>query len=236
MTVVNCLDCEDQELSLSEIARRTGMAKPTVFRLVNELTTWGVLERTGSGVRLGLRLFQLGQLAPRQMRLRDAAAPFLATLCHDTQQTVHLAILDGLDVVYVDKLNGQDGPTLPSRTGGRMPLHCTGVGKALLAYSPQATLTAIVEAGLSRRTPRTIVAPGMLVRELATVREHGLAYEREESAVGVACVAMPIVCPTGAVAAISVSGRAHVVNTPRVNAALRRASAGIVRELALPVA
>ncbi len=222
----------DGDLSLAEICRRTGMAKPTAHRLLGELERLGAVERTPEGVRLGLRLFELGQLVPRQRDLLEVAAPFLADLWEATHQTVHLAILDGLDVVYVQKLAGSKGPDIPSRLGGRMPAYCTGVGKALLAFSPPERREAALAGALRRRTPRTVVAPGLLRDELAAIARRGIAEEYEESAPGVACVAAPVLGPGGlAVGAVSITGWVGRLNPRRLAPAVRTAALGITRAL-----
>lgn len=232
MSLLTAFRAGDAELSLAELCRRTGIPKPTAHRLLGELIGWNVVERTPGGLRLGMGLFELGQLAPRQRGLREAAAPFLADLFEATHETVHLAVPDGTDVVYVHKLAARHGPTIGSRVGGRMPAHCTGVGKALLAFAPPERLAAVVAAGLTRHTPRTVIAAGLLERELARVRERGVAEEHEESTLGVACVAAPVLDGTGhAVAAISITGWAHRLDTARLAPAVRTAALGLSRAL-----
>lgn len=223
----------DGELGLAELCRRTAIAKPTAHRLLGELAGWGVVERTDTGTwRLGLRLFELGQLVPRQRDLLDVAAPFLADLFEATRETVHLAVLDGTDVVYVQKLTVSGSPEIPSRLGGRMPAHCTGVGKALLAFGPPERLATVIAAGLQRRTPRTVIAPGLLRAELDTIRRTGIAEEHEESARGIACVAAPVLDTGGhAVAALSITGWANRLHPHRLAPAVRTAALGISRAL-----
>lgn len=142
----------DNAVSLSELARRTGLPKPTAHRLAGHLISLGMLERTDGGLRLGLALFELGQLVPRQRGLRDAARPYLEDLRQASGEAVHLAILEAPDVVYVDKLAGRGGPALPSRVGGRMPAHCTAVGKVLLAHAPADLRRTVTQGPLARRT------------------------------------------------------------------------------------
>lgn len=232
MAVLAAFRPADTELTLAELARRTDIPKPTVHRLIGELAAWDIVERTPTGVRLGMRLFELGAMAPRQRGLRDAAAPFLADLLEATGETVHLAVPDGVEVVYVEKIDSRRAPAVPSRVGGRMPLYCTGVGKALLAFAPPGRLAEVVAAGLARRTPRTVVAPGHLVRDLAHIAERGIAEEHEESTVGIACVAAPVLDASGtAVAAVSLTGWAHRLDTGRLAPAVRTAALGIARQL-----
>lgn len=220
------------EVGLAELARRAGVAKPTAHRLLAELESWGLVERTGRGYRLGLRLFELGQVVPSQRDLQETASPYLADLYEATRETVHLAVPDGPEVVYVQKIAAAGGPEIPSRLGGRMPAHCTGVGKALLAFGPPERMAAVLDAGLTRRTARTVLAPGLLGKELTEIRRRGLAEEHEESAPGVACVAAPVLGPDGlALAAISITGWSTRLQTARVAPAVRTAALALTRAL-----
>jgi DNA-binding IclR family transcriptional regulator len=232
MSLLTAFRPGDTVLSLAELSHRTGIPKPTAHRLLAELASWNIVERTPEGIRLGMGLFELGQLAPLQRGLREAAAPFLADLFEATHETVHLAVPDGVEVVYVQKLPGRRGPKIGSRVGGRMPAYCTGVGKAMLAFAPPERLAAVLTAGLARRTPRTIIAPGLLDQELARVRARAVAEEHEESAVGIACVAAPVLDGSGrAVAAISITGWANRLDIGRLAPAVRTAALGLSRVL-----
>jgi len=192
----------------------------------------GVVEISAEGVRLGMRLFELGQLAARPRNLRDVATPYLADLHESTGKTVHLVVPDGTDVLYVQKLENRRTPSLGSRVGGRMPMYCTAVGKALLAYAEPSLVQAVLTSRLARRTPRTIVAPGLLERELQRVRDTGIAEEHEESTVGVVCVAAPVLdTRRRAVAAISITGRATEIDANRLAPAVHTAALGIARTL-----
>ena len=217
-------------VSLAELSRRSGVAKPTALRLLRELADRSMVERTANGYRLGLRLFELGQVVPRQRDLQESATPILADLHEATRETVHLAVPDGADVVYLQKLAVAGSPRLPSRLGGRMPAHCTGVGKVLLAFGPPGLLEATLERGLVRCTPRSVTAPGLLRERLAEIRECGYAQEYEESAPGVACVAAPVLGPDGtAVAAISITGWSNRFAPARIVPAVRTAALGLSR-------
>ncbi|WP_344020828.1 IclR family transcriptional regulator [Pseudonocardia kongjuensis] len=222
----------EPEVSLAELARRSGVAKPTAHRLLGELETWSMVERTPGGYRLGLRAFELGQVVPRQRDLQESAMPILTDLHEATRETVHLAVPDGADVIYLQKLSVAGGPRLPSRLGGRMPAHCTGVGKVLLAFGPPQLLDAALERGLVRCTPRSVTAPGLLAERLAEIRARGHAEEYEESAPGVACVAAPVLGPDGiAVAALSITGWSTRFAPARVVPAVRTAALGLSRVL-----
>ena len=232
MAVLTCFRAQDVGLSQAEIARRTGLAPPTVHRLVSELARWGMVERTSDGVRLGMHLFELGQLAPRQRWLREAAAPFLKDLYQATGETVHMAVLDGSEVVYLEKLVGSRGTSVPTRVGGRWPAHSTALGKALLAFAPEAVRRAVLDGELTRLTPYTKVTSGLLERELLNVRRDGLAFEHEESVAGVVCVACPVLGDDGtAMAAISVTGWSTELDAARMAPAVQTAALGLSRQL-----
>ncbi|WP_216205023.1 IclR family transcriptional regulator [Amycolatopsis aidingensis] len=223
----------DEALGVSELARRTALPKSSVHRLTGHLRAHGLLEPAGrGGLRLGLRLFEIGQLATRQRGIVDAARPYLADLREATRNTVHLAVLEGTEVVYLDILRGPDAPRLPSRIGGRFPAHATAVGKAILAHSPESVVDTVVRAGLPRVSGRTITAPGLLRRQLGKARAEGIAYEREESGTGVVCAASPVLDGAGgALAAISISGWTNRMRTERVAPAVRTAALALSRTL-----
>ncbi|MFE2043126.1 IclR family transcriptional regulator [Streptomyces sp. NPDC059477] len=188
---------DDEHLSLTEITRRSGMAKASVHRLAQELLRWGVLERHGSDYRLGMRLFEIGQRVPRQRILRDAARPYMEDLHQSTSETIHLAVLDGREVLYLEKVPGHGQVSKPSRVAGRLPLHCTATGKVLLAFGPHSLVDEVVAAPLERITPRTVATPGLLLKELARARDTGHAVEYEQTRVGYLSVAVPLVGATG---------------------------------------
>jgi len=207
VTVLFAFRVEDHGLSLAELSRRTGLAKGTLHRIVGDLVDVRLLDRTPHGYRLSVRVFQLGMRATVERGLLEVATPFMEDLYERTHETVHLGVLDGCGVVYVGKIGGHQQAAAPSRIGGRLPLYCTAVGKALLAFSPPELFARVVETGLERRTPRTITAPGLLRQQLDRVAASGVSFEYEESAVGIACIGAPVLDDADrAVAAISVTG------------------------------
>lgn len=229
--LLDCLAAGDSP-GISELARRSGLAKTTVFRLVHELASCGLVEVTAGGARLGMRLFELGSSVPRQRSLAEAARPHMRDLHEATGETVHLAVLDGAEVVYLQILRGRGTRPLPSRVGGRMPAHATGVGKAILAFAPPDVVSALIAAGLERRTTRTIVAPGALRRELSRIRQAGTAFDREESGPGIVCAASPVFGADGAVVAgLSLTGWSARLNLARAAPAVRTAALALSRQL-----
>jgi DNA-binding IclR family transcriptional regulator len=181
---------------------------------------------------LGMHVFELGNRVaycwPRG--LRDFALPHLADLHVLTRETVHLAVLEGSDVVYLEKLHGQDAVPSPSHIGGRVPAHCSALGKALMAFTPGAWRPRPGQQVLEARTPYTITDPRLLASELATVREVGHAIDHEEAKLGLTCVAAPIRSATGpAIAAISISGRTTRFIPERYARVVRAAADDIAR-------
>ncbi|WP_336085562.1 IclR family transcriptional regulator [Nocardia sp. SSK8] len=190
-------------LTLAQIVRRTGLPRSSAHRMLERLVQLRWLRREGRDYELGLRLMELGSLAVHQDRLHRAAMPFLHELHRVTGFVVHLAVLDGPDVVYLDKVGGDLAAAVPTRVGGRRPAAGTAVGKAILAHSGEHRLAEVL-AGQSATRTRT---KAQLDAELAKVRAHGIAVEREESLPGFGCIAAPIgELGEPAVAAVSVCG------------------------------
>ncbi len=221
------------ELSLNELARLTGLPVSTTYRLVSELVGWGGLERVeGGGYRIGLRLWEVGALAPRGESLREVALPFMSDLYEATRENVHLAVLDGTEVLYVEKLTGRRAVPVRSRRGGRLPLRATAAGKVLLAHASETLFRETVAAGLRRYTPHTIIAPGHLRRALTEIRRSGIGYAREELTVGSHSVASAVLdADGGAVAALSVTLRSGRTDLRRLGPAVRTAALSVSRGL-----
>lgn len=233
LRLLDAFDSTDGELSLTELAGRTGLPKATAYRLLQELVRWGGLERTASGYRLGLNLFMLGQRVPRQRELREAALPYLEDLYEATHENVHLAVFSDAGTLFLEKVSGRDSMSIGSRVGIRMPAYCTATGKVFLAFGPPDYLRQVLAAGLIRHTPRTIVMPGLLQQDLARTLERGYGINHEEAEVGVSAVAAPVrdrSCQV--VAAISITGYAGNLDLERLAPAVRTASLGLSRDLA----
>lgn len=232
VAVLTAFRADDDGLGAAELARRSGLPKSTAHRIALDLAEAGLLERDGPRVRLGLKLFEIGQRAPRQRVLRDAAVPYMSDLREATRQTVHLAVLAGAEVVYVEILGSSGGPRLPSKVGGRLPAHVTGVGKAILAFSPPEAARAVLESGLVKTSERSVTAPGLLARELEKIHREGVAYDREESGAGIVCAASPVLGPDGlALGALSVSGWAAKMRLAAVAPAVHTAALTLSRIL-----
>jgi len=200
---------DEVEIGISTLARRLGVAKSTAHRLASTLVSENLLEqdRATGKYRLGIALFRLGTLVRRRMNVSEVARPHLFSLRETTNETVHLAILDGTDIMYVYFLESTQAIRMRSDLGLRKPAYCTAEGQAILAFSPPDVVEAVKRNGLQPRTPNTITDPDGLDKALDAVRARGCAVEDEESEVGVRCVAAPIRNDAGdVVAAVGVAG------------------------------
>jgi DNA-binding IclR family transcriptional regulator len=222
----------DVELTVSEMARRSGIPKSTTHRLVGELVAWGALERGKSGIRLGVRLFELGHLVPLHRSLREIAGPYAHGLNQFTHLTSNLAVRDGREIVYVETVARQSLRGKNSRAGGRMPLHCTALGKAILAYSDPALVDQVLSGPLSKLSRHTITDPELMRSELRSIRETKVAYDVEESQAGLFCVAAPLFAAQDQViGAISVTGATKVAQAQRFAPVVRSTAAALSRAL-----
>lgn len=232
MTIIFEAFDDDQGLGLSELALRAGLPKSTVSRLVSGLVRQRYLERDGKLIYLGLRLFELGQLAEMPRELRYAALPVMANLRSETGHTVHLAIREGHEMMHIAIMRGRDAAAPAARIGGRIPAHATALGKAVLAHSDDREM--VISGALTARTPQTITDPERLLSQLAETRRLGFATEVRESSPEVACVASPVFSPAGAViAAISVCVPVADFAPDRLAPRVRTAARALEHRLAL---
>lgn len=233
-SIVDAFRGDETYLSLAQLVHRTELPKSTAYRMAERLVGIGWLDRVGGRYRLGLRLFELGGMVHQRHELREHALPFMQDLYELTHEIVHLGLLDGLEVLYIDKIAGHRHLALPTRVGGRMPLHCTALGKALLAGAPANVVDAVIAKGLHARTPYTVVVPNVLLHELEVVRYQGYAVEREESGLGWSCVAASVCSFGQTVAAISVCGPTGRIDAARLGPAVRKAALGAGRAMSGP--
>lgn len=230
--ILGAFDSTHTSLSMLGITARTRLPKTTVHRTIEKMVELGWLTHDQGRYRLGNRLFELAGLSGLQTFLRSVALPYLADLYASTKQTVHLAVLDRGQVLYIDKINGQRPTTALTRVGGRMPAHCTAVGKVLVAHAEPAVRERVLQRVLEPCTTATIVSSQRLEQELDRTVAEGLAFDREESAVGLSCVAAPVILTDGGcVAAISVATLDSRVRLSRFALAVHDASAGVTRAM-----
>jgi IclR family KDG regulon transcriptional repressor len=214
---------EEFEMGISALALRLGLAKSTVHRLAATLVEHAILEqnRETGRYRPGLALFELGTLVRRKMDINSGAQAQIRALADETGETVQLAILDRLSVLYIRIRESRQAVRMSSGLGSREPAHCTGVGKALLAFQPPGIVQQVVDNGLSRYTRSTITDAEGLRAELATIRQKGYAIDDEEIEVGLRCIAAPIRDHSGQVtAAISVAAPVQRMTKRSLQAAI----------------
>lgn len=226
------INADPAGLTLSQVVARTGLPRSTAHRILEHLVKVRWLGRDEHRYHLGMRMIELGGLAVHQHALRPPAVPHLHELQHATGLVVHLAVLDGGEIVYLGKLGGRFGARVPSRVGGRQPASCTSVGKALLAFADDDTAETVLAGPLPRRTSASITDPGRLRAELSRVRHRGVAFDREEAVPGIGCVAAPVRGPGNAVAAISVCGPIGRINLERFVHPVQEAAARVWRAAA----
>ena len=189
---------DETELSAARIAAHTGLARTTNYRLLAELVEFGLLARTAAGrYVIGTRLWELGELSPLSVRLRETALPFLQRLYEVGGENVHLGVLDGEDpalaeALYVARLTGPSSVPTLSRMGSRHPLHTTGVGKALLMTRDEQWLSEYLAKHLERETVYSVTDAQRLRAEITESRARGYATTRQEMTLGSASIAAPV--------------------------------------------
>ncbi|MCA2207175.1 MULTISPECIES: IclR family transcriptional regulator [Nocardia] len=229
--ILDAFDATTPTLTLLGLAERTGLPRSTVHRILDQMIRLRWLAHTPGGYRLGLRVLELGGLAAEHNELREVVGPLLYDLSQRTGLVGHLAVLDGREVLFLDRAGRRGQVAIPTRIGGRLPAHCTALGKALLATLEPGIAEASLRGNTVARTARTIIDRVELHRELARIRHRqGVAVDTEESLPGVGCVAVPIRGRGVAVAAISLSGTVNGDRAALDTARLARALAEVANE------
>jgi DNA-binding IclR family transcriptional regulator len=192
LAVIAAFDERHRSLALTELAHRAGIPVPTAHRLAAELVAGGALARRDDGrYVIGPLLWEAGLLASVRGRLTQVAEPFLSDVYAATLATVHLAVRDGNQVLYLQRLAGRATVPIVSTVGSRLPMHCTGVGKVLLAHAPRDVQRAAF-ADLVRVTPYTITSAAVLEAQLARIARDGVATTVEEMSLGACSLAVPV--------------------------------------------
>lgn len=217
---------DSERLTLSELSQRTGFPRSSTHRMLVQLLRLQWIRRSGRAYELGMKMFELGSLALHHDSLHRAAQPIMHQLHATTGLTVHLAVLDGPDVLYLERIGSQFAMTLPSRVGGRRPAPFTGLGKAMLAATRVDPELAISDHPTAA-TPHSISDPNRLRHEFARIRERSVAFDRDEAVVGASCVAAAIGNDRTVVGAISVCGPSDRINSWALAAPVRRASLAV---------
>jgi len=217
---------EEGPLTLAQVERHSGLNRTMSYRLLRVMGEMGYISHDPIRHRydLGSRLLSLGAKAARRTNLATIAEPYLEAVSEELHESVSLGVLTGGQVVYLSQLGGKRGPELSLLRGGEAP-HATSVGKAILAFLPDARRVPAVASlqPLAPLTPSTIVDPGLLEGELARTRERGFALEDEEQAIGLRGIGVPVLNPQGEpVAALGVAGPAHRIDLSQAGQAAAR--------------
>jgi IclR family acetate operon transcriptional repressor len=234
--LVDLLAANPGGLRLAEVIRMAEVPKGTALRLLDVLVASEVLRVDRDGVyRLGPTCAIWGSSYLGNLELRERAGDILASLMKVTGETCHLGILDGNRVLYIDRVDSPHSIRMVSRTGGTNPLHCTGLGKAMLAHLDEPTAEAVIAAGLPRFTDTTITDPEEMRREIQRIRRRGYSIDNVENEDGVRCVGAPVFDHEGSVvAAISIAGPTYRMTGERIKSfgpEVRGAAAELSRRL-----
>jgi DNA-binding IclR family transcriptional regulator len=220
VAVLELLGESEGPLGLADVCERMSLHKSTAHRALMVLERTGLIERTAENrFRLGLKLYELGSRAVEQIDLRARVHPWFRRLSAQVGETVHLGVLQKASVVYLDKVEPSNRKVwLASRVGASNPVHCTAMGKAMLAFLPPDEAGEIIaRIRFTRLTPRTLCTPEALQRSLDRVRQRGYAIDDEEVEAGVRCVGAPILNDARRpVAAVSISGPASRITQQSV--------------------
>jgi DNA-binding IclR family transcriptional regulator len=237
LAVLDKIASYGRPVRFGEVLSESDMPKATLYRFVQTLTNQGMLQYDPDRQTYtpGLRLVRLAHTAWAQSSLAPVARPHIDALSAETGETVHLAQLDHAQVLYVDKRNARDPVEMFSQAGKVGPAYCTGVGKAMLAFLPEAELeTALAQQSWHRFTSTTHGSPDSLRLELAEIREDGLSFDREEHEIGIVCVAAPILNhqmrPLGALSVTGTTRRTDLETLHTLGPRLKDAAKAIARD------
>jgi IclR family transcriptional regulator, KDG regulon repressor len=237
LAVLESFSVERPELGVTELSHTLGLGKSTVHRLLTSLASRGYVRKNPQTERycLGFKAFEVGSLAAGRGAIREVSASTLRSLMQITKETVHLGVLDEWDVVYIDKIESDQPLQMYSRIGRRAPLHCTALGKVLLAWEAEAWVDRFLRRRLRAYTPSTRTDPAVLREELDRIHATGYALDNEEFAIGLKCIAAPLFDHTRqVVASLGIAGPAVRLDDgrlPRLAPLVREAAAGISRAL-----
>ncbi len=236
LNLLELFTADRPQLSLSEISRLAEMPLSTAHRLVGELADWGALERGGDGrYRVGLKIYELGSLAPRGLPLREVALPVMEDLYEATHENVQLSVREGAGAVFVERLAGRVAVRTLVRVGGRFAMHATAGGLVLLAHAPAEVQEEVLDAPLEAFTEKTVTDPAVLRRMLAEVRRREYSFSDRQVTMDAISIGAPVYGPRDEVIAALSLVVAHAGSRPRDLVPLVRAGArGISRLLGSP--
>jgi IclR family KDG regulon transcriptional repressor len=224
--LINLLSHKKDGYGVTELAKQVGLHKSSVYRILTTMMQHQFVEQDAATGRykLGYKVVELGAKLLDSIDLRTEAKPFLIELEQLTQEVVHLVVINLGQVVYIEKLEGTQTLRMHSKVGNRAPVHCTSVGKAILAYLETQEIDRIIEEqGLPQHTPHTIVDKQDLLAELKKIKAQGYALDLEENEIGITCIAVPIFDHREmVVAAVSISGATMRMTEERLDQLKRR--------------
>ncbi|GLB59504.1 IclR family transcriptional regulator [Cytobacillus sp. NCCP-133] len=210
LDIITLVSLKKGGLGVTEIAKQIDINKSSVYRILSTLVQYGYIEQDGDTgkYKLGYKFLEISSKLLDSIDLRAEARPFLQELENETNEVIHLVVYDQGEVVYIEKLEGNETLRMHSKVGKRAPMHCTSVGKAILAHLPSSVVIDILDRkGMPVHTDKTITDKEEFLKELSHVRQSGYALDLEENEYGITCVAAPIFDHLGkVVAAVSISG------------------------------
>jgi IclR family KDG regulon transcriptional repressor len=226
LQVLVAICSERQPLGLNDLVALTGLPKTTVFRYVATLRAEGLIEASGDRYRASLGLWLLGQTAGVYENLRSTCLPVMLSLQRQFNETINLGALRGRQVVYLEIVESERSLRMQARAGAQDPLHCTALGKVLLAFMPESKWNAYLGTRLERFTKQTVTDRTQLFRQLRETRQSGIAFDRGENEEGALCIAVPLFAEAELpIAALSISAPA-----PRMEGKTAVAAIAALRE------
>lgn len=237
LKILEALQGNPSGLHLKEIASKTAINKSTAYRFLAHLQSQGYLYRDHAGAYvIGPKLARMGSGINLEETLRKMSRSVLQKLWTATGETVNLAVLDGQQILYLDVIESSHTFRFASQIGARRPLHCTALGKAILAHLPDQEIAELLPSlTFERMTPRTLTQPPKFKKELARTRLRGFALDDEEAVMGARCIAAPIFDASGKViAGLSVSGPLTRISEEKVApfaAMVKKAAQSVSRQL-----
>lgn len=221
LSILDVVASHPKPLRFTDLLAKSHQPRGTLHRHVQHLIAEGLLELNANQTYdLGVRALYFAAQAWRRNRLRDLADPYMRELNKATQETIHLGLLNGREVIYIDKLESPKAVRMHSQIGNVSPVYCTGVGKAALAcLDPLEAMKIAKSVQYKAYTDHTITSWEALIKEVADIRKRGIAYDREEHEAGIFCIAAPIPGPNGRFAAgISITMPAYRVQKRQIAA------------------